>query len=105
MSRSLPQPGRRGEGWVALQVVLLAAIAAAGTRDSRWPSLARNLPMGAAAVGTLGGAYLFAGAARRLGKQITPFPMPIEEGSVERSGASGLVRHPVYGGVLPVALG
>ena len=30
MNGSLPQLGRRGEGWVALQLVLLAAIAAAG---------------------------------------------------------------------------
>jgi protein-S-isoprenylcysteine O-methyltransferase Ste14 len=105
MNGSLPQLGRRGEGWVALQVMLLAAIAAAGMRGSRWPSSARSLRMGAAAVGALGGACLFAGAARRLGKQITPFPKPVEEGSVKRSGAYGLVRHPMYGGVLLLALG
>jgi protein-S-isoprenylcysteine O-methyltransferase Ste14 len=33
-----------------------------------------------------------------------PFPKPVEEGSVKQSGAYGLVRHPMYGGVLLLAL-
>lgn len=104
MNGSLPQLGRRGEGWVALQVVLLAAIAAAGVRGSRWPSSARHVRQVAAAVSALGGLSLFAGAAGGLGKQITPFPKPVEEGSLKRGGAYGLVRHPMYGGVLLLAL-
>ncbi len=35
MNGSLPHLGRRGEGWVALQVLLLAVIVAAGSRGSR----------------------------------------------------------------------
>jgi protein-S-isoprenylcysteine O-methyltransferase Ste14 len=105
MNGSLPQLGRRGEGWVALQLVLLAAIAAAGTRGSRWPSSARSVRTATAAVSALGGVYLFAGGLEGLGKQITPFPKPVEDGSVKRSGAYGLVRHPMYGGVLLLALG
>ncbi len=104
MNGSLPQLGRRGEGWVALQLVLLAVIAAAGIRGSRWPSATRGARMAAAAVSAAGGIYLFAGAATRLGKQITPFPKPVDDGSVKRSGAYGLVRHPMYGGVLLLAL-
>ncbi len=104
MSGSLPQLGRRGEGWVVLQLVLLAAILAAGTRGSRWPSAARSARTLAAAVSALGGLSLFAGAAGGLGRQITPFPKPVEHGSVRRSGAYGLVRHPMYGGVLLLAL-
>ncbi len=104
MSGSLPQLGRRGEGWVAMQLVLLAVIAATGIRGSRWPSAARGVRTAGAAVSALGGLYLFASAATRLGRQITPFPKPVEEGSVKRSGAYGLVRHPMYGGVLLMAL-
>jgi protein-S-isoprenylcysteine O-methyltransferase Ste14 len=104
MNGSLPQLGRRGEGWVALQMALLIVIAAAGIRGSSWPSSARGVRMGAAGVSALGGLYLFASAATRLGKQITPFPKPVEEGSVKRNGAYGLVRHPMYGGVLLLAL-
>jgi protein-S-isoprenylcysteine O-methyltransferase Ste14 len=105
MNASLPQLGRRGEGWVALQLVLLGVIAAAGSRGARWPSAARSIRMAGAAVSALGGLCLFAGGITRLGKQITPFPRPVEEGSVKRSGAYGVVRHPMYGGVLLMTLG
>jgi protein-S-isoprenylcysteine O-methyltransferase Ste14 len=105
MTSRLPQLGRRGGGWVALQLALIGAIAAAGTRGSRWPSPARAVRTIAAAASALAGLCLFAGAATRLGSQITPFPKPVEEGSLKRSGAYGLVRHPMYGGVLLIALG
>jgi protein-S-isoprenylcysteine O-methyltransferase Ste14 len=104
MNGSLPQLGRRGEGWVALQLSLIAVIAASGARGSSWPSSARCVRRVAATVSALGGLYLFAGGIMRLGKQITPFPKPVEEGSVKQSGAYGLVRHPMYGGVLLLAL-
>ena len=105
MNGGLPQLGRRGEGWVALQLLLLAVIVATGSRGSGWPSAARSVRMAGAAVSALGGLCLFAGGITRLGKQITPFPKPVEEGSVKRSGAYGLVRHPMYGGVLLLTLG
>jgi protein-S-isoprenylcysteine O-methyltransferase Ste14 len=104
MNGSLPQLGRRGEGWVAPQPVLIAAILAAGIRGSRWPSAARGVRTAGAAVSALGGIYLFAGGIKGLGKQITPFPKPVDQGSVKRSGPYGLVRHPMYGGVLLLTL-
>jgi protein-S-isoprenylcysteine O-methyltransferase Ste14 len=104
MNGSLPQLGRRGEGWVAPQPMLIAAILAAGIRGSRWPSAARSVRTAGVAVSALGGIYLFAGGVKHLGGQITPFPKPVDQGSVKRSGAYGLVRHPMYGGVLLVTL-
>jgi protein-S-isoprenylcysteine O-methyltransferase Ste14 len=101
----LPQLGQRGEGWVALQVVLLAAMMAAGIKGRRWPRRSRGVRMAAACVSSLGGLYLFGDAVGRLGPQITPFPKPVEEGEVKRTGAYGLVRHPMYGGVLLLTLG
>ena len=103
MTSRLPQLGRRGEGWVALQIVLVAVMAAAGTKGRKWPSALRGVRL-AAVLSGLGGLYLFGGAATRLGRQITPFPKPVEDGSVKRSGAYGLVRHPMYGGVLLLTL-
>ena len=104
MTSSLPQLGRRGEGWVALQVVLLAAIVAAGAKGRRWPSTSRGVRMAAAGLSGLGGLYLLGDGIARLGRQITPFPKPVEEGSVKSTGAYGLVRHPMYGGVLLLTL-
>ena len=101
---TLPAMGPRGEGWVALQLVLLAAIATAGIRGRRWPSTTRGLRMLAAVPTALAGAYLFAAGAGGLGKQLTPFPKPVEQASLRRDGAYGLVRHPIYGGVLMLAL-
>jgi len=61
--------------------------------------------LAAACVSSLGGLYLFGDGVGRLGRQITPFPKPVEEGEVKRTGAYGLVRHPMYGGVLLLTLG
>lgn len=105
MNGRLPQLGQRGEGWVALQVVLLAAMMAAGIKARRWPKRSRGVRMAAACVSSLGGLYLFGDGVGRLGRQITPFPKPVEEGEVKRTGAYGLVRHPMYGGVLLLTLG
>jgi len=101
----LPQLGRRGEGWVALQIVLVAAMVAAGAKGRKWPSASRGVRMAAAGLSGLGGLYLFGDGVVRLGRQITPFPKPVEEGSVKRTGAYALVRHPMYGGVLLLTLG
>ena len=78
-------------------------------RGSGYPRLALALTGARRAHGRrrcdcLLGLYLFAGGATGLGRQITPFPKPVEEGSVKRSGAYGLVRHPIYGGVLLLTL-
>jgi len=105
MNGSLPQLGRRGEGWVALQIVLVAAIWAMGTKGRKWPSASRGVRTAAAGLSGLGGLYLFGGGVARLGRQITPFPKPVEEGTVKSTGAYGLVRHPMYGGVLLLTLG
>jgi len=103
-SERLPQLGRRGEGWVALQVVLLVAIIAAGVVGAGWPGAASGFRITAAGLSAAAGLYLFLGAAGGLGRQLTPFPRPVEEGSLKRNGAYGLARHPMYGGVLLLTL-
>jgi protein-S-isoprenylcysteine O-methyltransferase Ste14 len=102
-ARALPTLGPRGEGWVALQMALIALAALAGLkgprwrRRSRWPRLVCAIPL------ALTGAGLMAGGSRRLGAQLTPFPKPRDEGTLRQDGAYGLVRHPIYGGVLLLA--
>jgi len=101
----LPQLGRRGGGWVAVQFVLLVAIAASallglGPRGAlAWVAyLAGGTLLG------LGVVMLVAGGAG-LGSALTPFPAPRAGEALRTSGVYGLVRHPIYGGVLLVALG
>jgi protein-S-isoprenylcysteine O-methyltransferase Ste14 len=100
----LPQLGRRGEGWVALQIVLLAVIVAAGLAGPDWPSSVRPWLAVAASLVAVVGLCLFLGGAAGLGRQLTPFPKPVEQGGLKRGGVYGLVRHPIYGGVLLLAL-
>jgi len=96
----LPALGPRGEGWVAAQTALIGWAVVAGLRGPRWPRAARTTRLLAAVLLALAGAGLSAGGSRRLGRQLTPFPRPTAEGSLKQEGAYGLLRHPIYGGVL-----
>lgn len=87
-----------------LQGVALVLLAVAGFVGPSWPSSWREpLTIGAVALG-LGALRLVAGGFRRLGRQLTPFPRPAEDGTLEQGGAYRLVRHPIYGGVLLFSL-
>jgi protein-S-isoprenylcysteine O-methyltransferase Ste14 len=98
----------RGEGWVAGQLVLFAAIglapwllpgAASWPEGLRLPAALAGIALGlaGAAVGGLG--------ALQLGTNLTIFPRPKEDGALVESGVYGLVRHPIYTGVLLCGLG
>lgn len=96
----LPALGRRGGGWVGLQVVLFAVSAAAGLLGTDWPAAAQPwLRVGGSVTLVAGAGLLLAGSAG-LGKQLTPFPRPIATGELRHDGIYGYVRHPIYGGVL-----
>ena len=100
----LPALGRRGEGWVALQAALLAAIIATGLVGPAWPAGPRLWLALAASAAAAGGALLLVGGGLGLGGQLTAMPRPVPEGTVRQDGVYRLVRHPMYGGVLLLAL-
>ena len=94
--------GKRGEGWFALQLVLFAVILFA----PRVPAV--TLPIWLRALGavTLVGAGVFGtGGVLALGRNLTPFPKPIEGGELVTTGVYSIVRHPIYTGLILGTLG
>ena len=105
MGHPLPPLGRRGEGWVVAQSVLGLAVVLTGLLGPGWPE-GRRLAL--AVTGVLIGAAglaLFMLGVRALGSSLTPFPRPADGATLREHGVYRRVRHPIYGGVLLLALG
>jgi protein-S-isoprenylcysteine O-methyltransferase Ste14 len=101
----LPELGRRGEGWVAGQVVLMAGVFASPFLD-RGALVERSAVTYAIGGTLLGlGLLLLVSAALQLGGSLTPLPIPQASEKLVTGGAFGLVRHPMYGGGILIALG
>ena len=111
MSGGTQQPwwrGSRGEWYVAAQMVLIVVIFFG-------PRALPGLPAWPAALARpttwLGAALMFAGAALllasalKLGSGLTPLPYPVANATLARTGAYGLVRHPMYAGGVLLAYG
>lgn len=94
--------GKRGEGWFILQMALFALILLA----SRIGISA--LPLCLRALGGLllliGGAFGTLGLFT-LGRNLSPFPKPIAGGTLVTTGVYGIVRHPIYTGLILGTLG
>ncbi|MEO5965447.1 MAG: isoprenylcysteine carboxylmethyltransferase family protein [Candidatus Limnocylindrales bacterium] len=102
----LPSLGPRGEGWVVIQLVLLALLLVAGfvgggawTREIRSATTAVGVLLGAA-----GGFLAFKGVVD-LREALTPLPHPRDGARLVDTGAYALVRHPIYGGLVMGATG
>ena len=95
----LPALGPHGEGWFAIQVMLLALALGAGLTGPAWSGAWR--PTGAViGIGlmTVGAALLLLGSSG-LRANLTPFPRPRPGGRLVDAGVYGLIRHPIYAGV------
>lgn len=111
MSR-VPSLGPRGEGWLGLQVVMLALVAAGGWLTPHTAGLSASAGgaaiSSAAGVGLLilGGAVAMAGVqALQGGRSMSPLPHPGRDASLVVTGVYARIRHPIYAGLILFALG
>lgn len=97
--------GERGEWWVVAQGVLFVAAAVAPKNDAGWsPGWRRwgrviGLPL------ALAGLALAVAGSRRLGDNLTALPHPKDDATLVREGVYGVVRHPIYTGIILTTLG
>jgi protein-S-isoprenylcysteine O-methyltransferase Ste14 len=102
---SLPSLGRRGEGWVVIQGVILVAIFLAGLTEAPFAGDGWTIVSVVGAVlMVVGGAFAILGV-RSLGKGLTALPHPRAGSELVSSGVYRIVRHPIYGGLVMGALG
>jgi protein-S-isoprenylcysteine O-methyltransferase Ste14 len=101
----LPDLGRRGEGWVVFQALLFAAVVAAGFAGPAWDSAARVAGAIAGLALIIVGVGLVTAGILGLRRQLTAYPRPVPGGRLIEDGVFGLVRHPMYGGLVIAALG
>jgi protein-S-isoprenylcysteine O-methyltransferase Ste14 len=106
----IPSLGRRGEGWVVLQLacfgLLVAAISAGPHDDGSDPGLSGTRQLLGYAFGVVGAALIGSGLAElRRASALTALPHPRDEAALVERGAYRLVRHPIYGGLILAALG
>ena len=100
--------GARGEWFVVAQIVLIALVflgprTVAGLPAWSFP-FPRAWPVAGGALMIAGGG-LFGAGILRLGRGLTPLPYPKDGAELVQTGPYALVRHPMYGGGLVLALG
>lgn len=102
----IPHLGRRGEGWVALQFALLGVIGLLGVVDrDGWPEPVRTPLRVVGVVVVATGAVVAVLALTGLGSALTAVPAPLEGARLRTGGIYGVVRHPIYAGLLLLAAG
>ena len=104
-SLRLPSLGGRGEGWVLGQLLLTAGVFLSALLGRGWAGGYAVAGPTAGGVSLALGALLLAWAGLHLGASLTPFPAPRPRSKLKTSGPYAFVRHPMYGGVILIALG
>lgn len=97
---------KRGGMWVATQFVVIPAMVA-GALWLRWSGAEAPWPGGLGMAGVAAGLAIGLGAALLLlrgiidlGRNLTAFPMPLEDALLVDRGAYGVVRHPIYASII-----
>lgn len=93
----------RGGHWVAAQFILFALVLTAGLARPTPVSFSGHRPIGWV-IGIVGLVVAVA-ASQALGRNLTPFPKPLDQGALVERGAYRVVRHPIYSGVILIMIG
>ena len=105
--RMLVHVGQRGGAWVAVQVILIAAILLSALVGLTWPATLAPVAYAVGAVLLALGIGLMAAGGSGLAQSsaLTAFPAPRTRGELRTSGVYRLARHPMYGGGILLGLG
>jgi protein-S-isoprenylcysteine O-methyltransferase Ste14 len=104
----IPWPGQRGEGYVVIQLILIALVLF-GPRT--WPGLPEwpaavvwtALPLGIALIAI--GVGLIVSGIVALGRNLAAVPRPKQGATLVERGPYRVVRHPMYTGAILIAFG
>lgn len=105
MTDNLPALGRRGEGWVVLQSIVIGAAALCAAVGPHWPHAGEPWLRIAGFALEGAGAAMFIVSRVTLGSSFTPLPRPRTRSTLRRTGIYARARHPVYGGLLLAGIG
>jgi protein-S-isoprenylcysteine O-methyltransferase Ste14 len=100
-----PALGRRGEGWVVLQSIVLVAMVACAVVGPRWPPSVQPWLRTLGFVLEAAGAGMLILSRITLGRAFTPLPRPRDRSTLRSTGIYARARHPLYGGLLVFGLG
>ncbi len=100
--------GAHGEWYVVIQIALVGLVLFGPRTMSAWPAWASSYALLNSIVGSVAmliGGMEFAAGVFRLGTNFTAVPYPKDEGTLIGTGPFRFVRHPMYSGMILIALG
>jgi protein-S-isoprenylcysteine O-methyltransferase Ste14 len=105
MTQSSWYKGPRGEWYVVVQVALIALVFLGPRGGPAWEFPRSMFGTGGGLLLFLAGVSLLVAGIFSLRKNLTPLPCPSEKATLIETGPYRIVRHPMYGGGILIALG